>query len=86
MLQLWPECGVIATGNFSALEECIDSIVIPANLGKIPSKVHTSFSAFTADQVKDWITIFFYPSTLWHYSSKAFGVLKTFFASLSHHL
>ena len=63
MLQLWLiEHGIITTAHFSALEECIDGMVIPADVGRIPTKIPTSFSAFTADQLKNWITIFSIPA------------------------
>lgn len=62
MFELWLIREYITAAHFSALEECLESMVIPADVGRIPNKIATSFSSFTADQVKNWIIIFSIPA------------------------
>lgn len=40
----------------------MDSFVVPPDVGRIPSKILTGFSGFTADQFKNWFILFSIPS------------------------
>ena len=39
----------------------MDSFVVPPDVGRIPSKILTGFSSFTADQFKNWFILFSIP-------------------------
>ena len=45
------------------IQESIDNMVVPTTLGRIPRKIASSFSSFTADQWKNW-TLYFSPVAL----------------------
>ena len=50
--------GILSDENFKYIQTCIDSFRVPADIGRIPHKISTSFASFTADQWKNW-TIYF---------------------------
>lgn len=44
--------------HFSIIQEKVDSCIIPTSMGRIPYKIASSFSSFTADQWKNWTIVF----------------------------
>lgn len=62
MLELWLNLGIINSRHFAHLQEFVDRMVVPNDVGRIPRKIATGFSGFTADQFKNWITIYSIPS------------------------
>ena len=62
MLQLWLTLGVIKPTHFAHLQKCIDNMIVPSDVGRIPRKIATGFSGFTADQFKNWIILFSIPA------------------------
>lgn len=50
-------------------KKTVDSFVVPADVGRIPRKIETGLSGFTADQFKNLVTVFSIPAL--------FGVLPT---------
>jgi hypothetical protein len=40
------------------VQEKVDAVPVPTNIGCIPGKIGKSFSSFTADQWKTWVTVF----------------------------
>ena len=62
MIKLWLNHGLIATNQFNELQEFLDTFIVPTDIGRIPRKVETGFSGFTADQFKNWITIYSIPA------------------------
>ena len=51
---VWIERGIISDSQFSAIQCRIDSSMVPSDIGRIPYKVRSGFSSFTADQWKNW--------------------------------
>ena len=45
-------------GQFNAIQDRVDRIVCPPDIGRIPNKIRSGFSSFTADKFKNWITYF----------------------------
>jgi hypothetical protein len=43
------------------IQATVDSIHVPSDIGRIPRKVETGFSGFTADQYKTWVTLYSIP-------------------------
>lgn len=37
------------------IQERVDSFIVPPSIGRIPSKIKSGFSSFTADQWKNWV-------------------------------
>lgn len=62
MLNIWLTRGIIDPAQFSRLQEYVDGMVVPSDIGRIPYKIHNGFSGFTADQLKNWITLFSIPT------------------------
>ena len=62
MLNIWLESSLLSSSQFRQTQECVDSFIMPSDVGRIPRKIETGFSSFTADQFKNWITIFSIPA------------------------
>ena len=50
--------GIISTSQFNVIQQRVDSVTVPPDVGRIPQKIHTGFSSFTADQWKNWVLYF----------------------------
>ena len=55
---VWLEQNLITKKQLEIVQNRVDSVVVPSRLGRIPSKIASSFSGFTADQFKNWTNIF----------------------------
>lgn len=55
---VWIKLGLITESQFELIQNRIDRIVCPPNIGRIPNKVKSGFASFTADQYKNWIVYF----------------------------
>ena len=47
--------GLITDHLFDTIQQRINSVVVPTGIGRIPHKIRSGFSAFTADQWKNWV-------------------------------
>ena len=61
MLEIWLKHGIITTTHFSLIQSKVDRICTPIDIGRIPYKIMSAFSGFTADQHKNWIITFSIP-------------------------
>ena len=59
---VWLDSEVITSSHLSQIQQVVDGFVAPIDIGRIPSKIETGFSGFTADQLKNWITLFSIPA------------------------
>ena len=57
----WLTMGFISDSAFDLIQERVNSVVVPAGIGRIPHKIKSGFASFTADQWKNWVV---YYSTL----------------------
>lgn len=55
---IWMEKGIVSQKNFELIQQSVDSAIVPAGIGRIPSKILSGFSSFTAEQWKNWVTLF----------------------------
>ena len=62
MVQIWIRDGVVLSSHYEKIQESVDSINVPADVGRIPRKIQSGFSAFKADQCKNWINIYSIPA------------------------
>ena len=62
MLSIWMEQNYLMKSHFLSIQEFIDAMVVPSDIGRIPSKIASNFSGFTADQFKNWIMIYSIPA------------------------
>ena len=58
MLNVWVSSGVITKSHFTSIQNMVDGFVTPPDLGRIPSKIYSGFSGFSADQWRNWILIY----------------------------
>lgn len=56
------EQNYLNNSHFLSIQEFIDGILVPSDIGRIPSKIASGFSGFTADQFKNWIMIYSIPA------------------------
>ena len=57
MVATWKVERILKEKEFSIIQSRVDSFNCPNDIGRIPLKIASSFSGFTADQWKNW-TIF----------------------------
>ena len=57
-MEVWLKVGVILPLQFSKISCCMERIHCPRDIGRLPTKVASSFSGFTADQWKAWVLVF----------------------------
>ena len=62
MISIWIQHGLLSTKDFKAIQECVDGMVVPPDVGRIPLKIASGFSGFKADQFKNWINIHSIPA------------------------
>lgn len=58
MKSVWIDREILTPKQLQLLQECVNSCSAPANLGRIPHKIASNFSGFTADQFKNWTNLF----------------------------
>ena len=57
-IQVWKEKLVLQPKDFKLIQEKIDSINPPKNIGRIARKIECGFSSLTADEWKNWIMMY----------------------------
>ena len=45
---------IITETDFVIIQERVDSLIVPSDIGRIPHKILSGFSSFTADKWKNW--------------------------------
>ena len=50
--------GVLPLSKFCAIQASVAKFITPADIGRIPHKIASNFSSFTADQWKNWTLIY----------------------------
>ena len=50
--------GSLSKAQFEILQKRVDSTMVPSGVGRIPCKIQTGFSLFTADQWKNFVIYF----------------------------
>ena len=55
---IWIGLQLISESQFDIIQARMDCMVIPTGIGRIPYKIRSGFSSFTADQLKNWINLF----------------------------
>ena len=52
MLSLWVELKLLTSTHFDQIQQFVDNMVVPSDIGRIPTKISSGFSGFKADQFK----------------------------------
>ena len=58
MFSLWVERDILTTRMLSDLEHRISTFRVPADVGRLPSRIGSLYGSFTAAQWRNWITIY----------------------------
>lgn len=58
MLSVWREKDLLLKSQLESIQTHVDSFVAPADVGRLPSKILSGFSGFTADQWRNWTVLF----------------------------
>ena len=58
IMSLWKENNIIKKSNLPLIQDIVDKFVTPVDTGRIPYKISSGFSSFTADQWKNWVLIY----------------------------
>lgn len=54
----WKQLEILKDKEFDIMQERVDCINPPAGIGRIPRKIGSSFSSFTADEWKHWTILY----------------------------
>ena len=57
-MEVWLKQKIILPLHFSKISHSVARIQCPRDIGRLPIKITSSFSGFTADQWKTWVPIF----------------------------
>ena len=58
VVEVWLEMLNLSASDLERVQVKVDSSNVPSDLGRIPTKIAKMFSGFTAEQWKNWVTIF----------------------------
>ncbi|CAH1232939.1 Hypp536 [Branchiostoma lanceolatum] len=58
VIEVWKDLGILTDKMLHAIQEKVDNVEAPSDIGKIPRKIASCFGGFTADQLKNWTIIF----------------------------
>ena len=57
-MNVWKSQGLLTQKDFTDIQKTVNEIEVPSDIGRIPSKIASGFSDFTADQWKHWILLY----------------------------
>ena len=58
VMQVWISQEILCKQHFDIIEQIVSKIKSPYDVGRLPLKISSSFSAFTADQWRNWVTVY----------------------------
>ena len=58
---VWIQQDILTKSTMMAIQNTIDSMSVPTDLGRIPCKIQSGFDHFTADQLKNWVNLYSIP-------------------------
>ena len=58
IINTWKDLEILKLVHFVEVQRKVDSVVPPPKIGRIPRKIGSGFSSFTADEWKNWILIY----------------------------
>ena len=66
MLSVWKELNLLTSDQFENIQQKVDSFHTPADVGRIPTKISSWFSGFSADKWRNWYSQFSFKNILHH--------------------
>lgn len=61
IITIWKEHDILNKGDFHTIQQRIEAINVPLDVGRIPYKIESGMSSLTADQWKNWTCIIIFP-------------------------
>ena len=58
MMEIWLNLSILTQADLENMQVKVDASNVPSDLGRLPFKIAKSFSGFTAEQWKSWVTVF----------------------------
>lgn len=58
LISVWIDQGLITKADLNIVQNRVDSVTTPHYVSRIPNKIESSFSGFTADQFKNWTNLY----------------------------
>ncbi len=58
ILSIWVSEGLLDRSHMDVIQSKVDSFVTPSDIGRIPQKIGSNFSGFTAEQWRNWTLIY----------------------------
>ena len=55
---VWIETDTLTKQNLKELEKRINMFFVPSDVGRLPSGISSCYNSFTANQWKNWITLY----------------------------
>ena len=58
MISVWKSQGYITDRDLHSIQQTVDNFVTPSDVGRIPTRIASGFSGFTADQWRNWTLLY----------------------------
>ena len=58
LLTMWKDEQILTRSQFDHIQQEVDAIRVPPGIGRVPHKISSNFSGFTADQWKNWVCLY----------------------------
>lgn len=58
MKNVWLPNKILKQNDLKSIQELIDNMKVPSNMGRIPNKIASNFASFTSDQWKLWTVVY----------------------------
>lgn len=58
MIEVWRSFGYITDSHLKLIQEKVDNFTTPSYVGRIPTRIASGFSGFTADQWRNWTLLY----------------------------
>lgn len=58
MMEMWLDLSILTRADLERVQQKVDESCVPSNIGRLPFRIAKSFSGFTAEQWKTWVTVF----------------------------
>ena len=55
---IWLPNKILKQNDLKSIQELIDSMKVPSNMGRIPNKIASNFGSFTSEQWKLWTVVY----------------------------
>lgn len=56
----WVENELLTKAELELIGGRISELNVPADIGRLPTNIATNYSQFTADELKNWVLLYFY--------------------------